>query len=210
MVKKEIPAGVTAQSVIKKHIDLIGGEKALSQVKTMFITYKANIQGQEIMMVTKSSNKSMNSLVITGMGMTLAKNIVGKDFAYTETQGKRTDVKGEDYAKMKEESIPFQELAMIKDKNIVLVGIEKVNDKEAYVISYGKSKYFYEVATGYRIAVEMPGKDGRPASVINYNDYKDFKGIKYPYLMTINAGMPLDFNAFEVKINEGVTDKDFE
>ena len=62
VVKKEIPAGVTAQTVIKKHIDLIGGEKALSQVKTMAITYKASIQGQEIVMVTKSSNKSMNSI----------------------------------------------------------------------------------------------------------------------------------------------------
>ena len=144
------------------------------------------------------------------MGMTLAKNIVGKDFAYTEAQGKRTDVKGEEYNEMKAESIPFQELTMIKDKKVLLTGIEKINDKEAYVIVSGKTKYYYDINTGYRIAVEVPGKDGNPATVVNYNDYKDFKGIKYPYLMSINAGFPLDFNAFEVKINEGVTDKDFE
>jgi len=105
---------------------LIGGEKALSQVKTMLITYKATIQGQELVMVTKSSNKSMHSMVLTGMGMTLAKNIVGKDFAYTEAQGKRTDVKGDEYTQMKQESIPFQELSMIKDKNVLLTGIEKL------------------------------------------------------------------------------------
>ena len=210
VVKKEIPAGVTAQSVIKKHIDLIGGEKALSQIKTMLITYKGSIQGQELVMVTKSSNKNLNSMVLTGMGMTLAKNIVGKDFAYTESQGKRTDVKGDEYTQMKQESIPFQELAMIKDKNILLTGIEKINEKEAYVVVYGKSKYYYDVNTGYRIAAELQGKNGKPATVFNYNDYKDFKGIKYPYLMSINAGFPLDFNAFEVKINEGITDKDFE
>ena len=111
---------------------------------------------------------------------------------------------------MKAESIPFQELTMIKDKKVLLTGIEKINDKEAYVIVSGKTKYYYDINTGYRIAVEVPGKDGNPATVVNYNDYKDFKGIKYPYLMSINAGFPLDFNAFEVKINEGVTDKDFE
>ena len=210
IVKKEIPVGVTAQSVIKKHIDLIGGEKALSQIKTMLITYKGSIQGQELVMVTKSSNKNLNSMVLTGMGMTLAKNIVGKDFAYTESQGKRTDVKGDEYTQMKQESIPFQELAMLKDKNILLTGIEKISEKEAYVVVYGKSKYYYDVNTGYRIAAELQGKNGKPATVVNYNDYKDFKGIKYPYLMSINAGFPLDFNAFEVKINEGITDKDFE
>ena len=161
-------------------------------------------------MVTKSSNKNLNSMVLTGMGMTLAKNIVGKDFAYTESQGKRTDVKGDEYTQMKQESIPFQELAMLKDKNILLTGIEKISEKEAYVVVYGKSKYYYDVNTGYRIAAELQGKNGKPATVVNYNDYKDFKGIKYPYLMSINAGFPLDFNAFEVKINEGITDKDFE
>ena len=210
VVKKEIPAGVTAQSLVKKHIDLMGGEKALSQIKTMLITYKASIQGQELTMVTKSSSKNLNSMVITGMGMTLAKNIVGKDFAYTESQGKRTDVKGDEYVQMKQESIPFQELAMLNDKNILLTGIEKINEKEAYVIVYGKSKYYYDVNSGYRIAVEISGKDGKPATVVYYNDYKDFKGIKYTYLISINAGFPLDFNAFEVKINEGVNDKDFE
>ena len=155
VVKKEIPAGVTAQSLVKKHIDLMGGEKALSQIKTMLITYKASIQGQELTMVTKSSSKNLNSMVITGMGMTLAKNIVGKDFAYTESQGKRTDVKGDEYVQMKQESIPFQELAMLNDKNILLTGIEKINEKEAYVIVYGKSKYYYDVNSGYRIAVEI-------------------------------------------------------
>ena len=210
VVKKEIPAGVTAQSVLKKHLDLIGGEKALNQIKTMLITYKGTIQGQELVMVTKSSNKNMNSTVITGMGMTFVKNIVGKDFAYAEYQGKRTEVKGDEYLQMKKESIPFQELAMLQDKNVVLTGIEKINEKEAYVLVYGKSKYYYDVATGYRIAVEMPGEGGKPSSVVAYNDYKEFKGIKYPYLMSINAGFPLEFSAFEVKINEGVTDKDFE
>ena len=210
VVKKEIPSGVTAQSVLKKHLDLIGGEKALNQIKTMLITYKGTIQGQELVMVTKSSNKNMNSTVITGMGMTFVKNIVGKDFAYTEYQGKRTEVKGDEYLQMKKESIPFQELAMLQDKNVVLTGIEKINEKEAYVLVYGKSKYYYDVTTGYRIAVEMPGEGGKPSSVVAYNDYKEFKGIKYPYLMSINAGFPLEFSAFEVKINEGVTDKDFE
>src|SRR5690606_8576190 len=36
VVKKEIPAGVTAQSVLKKYIDVIGGEKAVKEVKTIY------------------------------------------------------------------------------------------------------------------------------------------------------------------------------
>ena len=38
----------------------------------------------------------------------------------------------------------------------------------------------------------------------------DVKGVKVPYKTTMDVGMPLEFITQDVKINEGVTDKDFE
>jgi hypothetical protein len=45
---------------------------------------------------------------------------------------------------------------------------------------------------------------------IYYDDYVDVKGIKFPYKMTMNLGISIEFITQEIKINEGVTDKDFE
>ena len=54
-------------------------------------------------------------------------------------------------------------------------------------------------------------RNGQKSSqTINFDDYVDVKGIKFPYKMTLNVGMPLEFITQEVKINEGVADKDFE
>ena len=43
-----------------------------------------------------------------------------------------------------------------------------------------------------------------------FQDYKDVKGIKFPYKTILNLGMDIELTTSEVKINEGVTDKDFE
>ena len=42
-----------------------------------------------------------------------------------------------------------------------------------------------------------------------YEDYKEVKGLKFPYKTTLNVGMEIEFITSEVKINEGVTDADF-
>lgn len=44
----------------------------------------------------------------------------------------------------------------------------------------------------------------------NYTDYREVKGVKVPFEIIINQGMELDFKMSEVKINEGVSDADFQ
>jgi hypothetical protein len=42
-----------------------------------------------------------------------------------------------------------------------------------------------------------------------YQDYKDVKGLKFPYKILMNVGIEIEFTTSEVKINEGVTEADF-
>jgi hypothetical protein len=42
------------------------------------------------------------------------------------------------------------------------------------------------------------------------SDYKEFGGIKIPSKITMNMGMEMEFNLVDAKINEGVSDSDFE
>jgi hypothetical protein len=42
-----------------------------------------------------------------------------------------------------------------------------------------------------------------------YNDYKDVKGLKFPFNIIKNVGIELDIKIADVKINEGVSDADF-
>lgn len=212
VVKKEIPAGVTAQSVVKKHIDAIGGEKALKAVKTVLLTAKGTIQGQSLDMVSKISNKGMSSTEVSMMGMSVMKQVIGDKVGYQSAQGQKKNIEGEELVKEKKEAVPFVELGLLADKSIVLTGIEAVNGQDAYVIQAGTTRYFFDVKTGLKVASENESGEGaqKRKAMTTYADYIDVKGVKVPYKTTMDVGMPLEFITQDVKINEGVTDKDFE
>ena len=44
----------------------------------------------------------------------------------------------------------------------------------------------------------------------NFKDYKDVKGVKFPFNIIMNVGIELDIKLSEIKVNEGVTDADFQ
>jgi zinc protease len=47
-------------------------------------------------------------------------------------------------------------------------------------------------------------------SSITYNDYKDVKGVKVPFNIIMSQGREIDIKVTDVKINEGVTEADFQ
>ena len=44
----------------------------------------------------------------------------------------------------------------------------------------------------------------------SFSDYREINGIKIPYVTTLNIGMEILLTTTDVKINEGVSDADFE
>ena len=212
VVKKDIPAGVTAQSVVKNYIDAIGGEKALKAVKTVLVTAKGTIQGRTLDMVSKFSNKGMLTSDISMGGMSMMKQVIGDKSGYQTVQGQKKAIEGEELVKEKKDAVPFVELSFLSDKTIVLSGIESLNGQDAYAVQVGTTKYFYDVKTGLRVATENESGEGaqKRKTMTYYADYVEVKGVKFPYKTTLDVGMPLEFITQDVKINEGVTDKDFE
>ncbi len=209
-VKKEIPAGVTAQSVIKKHIDAIGGEKALKNVKTIAIFSNGEIQGTPLEMIIKTAPNKL-AVEMKAMGMTMMKQVINEKEAYMVQQGQRKDFTGEDLKNMQDAAGTFKELSLLTNKEVVLSGIETMNGKDAYAIKNGKTTYFYDVESGLKVAEskELEQAGQKMTQVTYYEDYKDVKGIKFPYITKMNVGIELELITSEVKINEGVTDADF-
>jgi zinc protease len=217
VVKQEVKkadASVTVKTVVDKYIAAVGGEKAVRNVKTLAVFSKGSIQGQVLEFTTKSSTEGKYAIdmVLPAMGMKLMKQRVTPSGAFAEQQGQKKNYEGEELKAMQEQAQPFFELSYINNPNVTFAGIEKINEVEAYVLKTAKSKLFYDIKTGYRVAVENEVKQGTQVikSTILYGDYKDVKGIKVPHKMNLEGGpMPLEFIASEVKINEGVTEEDF-
>jgi len=146
------------------------------------------------------------------MGMSMMKEVVSDKGGYMMQQGQRKDATGEELAEMKEGANPFDELTLSKKEGIVLDGIEDVNGSDAYAIKDGKSTYFYDIKSGLKVAESKTMEQGgqKITQTTSYGDYREVKGIKFPYKTVLNIGMEIELTTTDVKINEGVSDKDFQ
>jgi zinc protease len=212
-MKKPAPAGVTVKSVMDNYIKAVGGEKALKKVKTLSTVATGEIQGNplELLLKVASSNKLVSEM--KAMGMTMSKQVVNSKGAYVVQQGKKMDVEGERLAEMKAIAVPFAELEFANKTGITLDGIESFNGSDAYAVVNGKTTSFYDVNTGLKLGKSTIQEAGgqKMTQVTTLGDYKEVKGIKIPHKTVMSFGpQEIEFNITEVKINEGVSDKDFE
>ncbi len=213
LMKKAAPAGVTVKTVLDNYIKAVGGEKAVKGVKTISTVASGEIQGTPLEMNTKVTSANKLSNEMKAMGMSIMKQVVNEKGAYVTQQGKRKDLDGEKLADAKENAMPFPELTMAAKATITLDGIESFNGADAYVIKDGKTTHYYDVNTGLKIgqAVTQEANGQKMTQITNYSDYKEVKGIKVPYKVSMSFGpQEIEFKTTDVKINEGVSDADFQ
>lgn len=210
-VNKPIPAGVTAKSVLDNYIKAIGGEAKVKTVKTLFTTANATVQGMELTSVTKQTNKGQLLSVTTVMGQVMSKQLITPTTGFVEQQGQKIPLEGEELKQAQEAAVLFGELTSAGKAGVTLTGIENINGTDAYAVKENKTTSYYDVATGLKIATstEMDVQGQTMNQVIYYSDYKDVKGIKIPYKMSMNVGIDIEMITKDVKVNEGVSDADF-
>lgn len=211
--KKEAPKDVSAKTVFENYINAIGGEKAVTAVKTLYMNGTTTVpQAPNALTFTSKLDSKGKMMVSLSMGtMNLMKQVVNEKGAYVEQQGQRKNLEGEDLAEMKANAAPFEELQLVKRTDLKVEGIEPINGNDAYVIKDGKTKYYYDVKSGLKTAESKVREQGGKSveQITNFNDYKEVKGVKVPFNLVQNVGFELDIKMSDIKINEGVSEKDF-
>jgi zinc protease len=213
VMKKEVPAGVTVKLVLDNYIKAIGGEKAVKAVKTVAMTGSTSIpQAPSPLTFTSKVDSKGKMMVELAMGsMSMMKQVVNEKEGYSSQQGQKMKLEGEILAKVKAGAVPFKELTFDTKTDLVLTGIEPINGSDAYALKNGDETLYYDVKTGLKIADSNTRDQGgkKVTMMTYYNDYKDVKGLKFPFNIIKNVGIELDIKIADVKINEGVSDADF-
>ena len=206
-----IPDGMTATDVVNKYFEAIGGKEKAMAVKTTMMVSNATIQGTPLVMTTKASAPNKTLMTISVMGNTMQKVVFDGEKGYQEVQGRKTDMKPEDITEGKEANAIFNDLNYTSGK---LTRIEPIDGKNTIVLKIGNEEIFYDMTSGLKVkaikTVKTP--DGKEVKVpTTFGDYKPVEGIMFPHSIEIKSGpMNLNFKISEIKINEGVEDKDFE
>lgn len=213
-MKKAVPAGVTAKTVLDNYIKAIGGEQAATAVKTVAMVGSTTIpQAPSPLSFTSKSDAKGKIMVELAMGtMSVMKQVVNEKGGYVMQQGQRQNIEGAALAEMRAVAMPIPELLLAKQQDLKLESIEIINGKEAYAVKNGKTTLFFDLTSGLKIAeTTVMEQGGRSMTRTNtYNDYRDVKGVKLPFNIIQNVGFDLDIKLSEVKVNEGVSDADFQ
>ena len=214
-MKKAIPAGVTVKTVIDNYINAIGGDKAIKTVKSIAYLGSAKIP-QAPMPLTYTSKidskgRFAEELSMAGMG-SLMKQVVNGNTAYAAQQGQKKVMEGKELAEMKESAVLFSETLLATKAGVTLSGIEPVNGSDAYTVVDGDTTYYFDVKSGLKVAEASTSEQGgqKVTQMTTFGDYRDVKGVKLPFNQIMNVGFELDIKMSEVKVNEGVTDADFQ
>lgn len=214
-MKKAIPAGVTVKTVIDNYINAIGGDKAIKTVKSIAYLGSAKIP-QAPMPLTYTSKidskgRFAEELSMAGMG-SLMKQVVNGNTAYAAQQGQKKVMEGKELAEMKESAVLFSETLLATKAGVTLSGIEPLNGSDAYTVVDGDTTYYFDVKSGLKVAEASTSEQGgqKVTQMTTFGDYRDVKGVKLPFNQIMNVGFELDIKMSEVKVNEGVTDADFQ
>ena len=212
--KKEIPAGVTSKIILDNYIKAIGGEKAVRTVKTISMIGTTVIpQAPTPLSFTSKIGANNKLLVELAMGgMSMMKQVLNEKEGSVTQQGRKMKIEGADLAKMKASAVPFEELGLLTQTGIELTGIEPIEGSDAYALKNGDATFYYDAKSGLKVAdSEIQDQGGNKVTLMTYyKDYRDVKGVKVPFNIVKNVGIELDIKISDVKINEGVSDADFQ
>lgn len=204
-------ADVNVQTILDNYIKAAGGRSAMEKVKTLKTVGSAEMQGMKLGLETINTSKGQSLTLITMGGMPLQKEVFDGSKGYSMSQGQRTEYDAEQTAAAKIESVPFKEL---NAKNAKFLRMEKVDGKDAYVVSFGtdETEVFYDKASGLLLqqqtTMEMMGQT--ITSTTSFEDYKEIDGVKLPHVYKQSVGpQEIIFKVEEIIINKDVSDDDF-
>jgi len=214
---KPIPSGVTAQSVMDNYLKAIGGKDKAAAVNTTLATADVTIQGapyKPTAVIKAMANKISIEMSIEGMGTIMKQKFDGKA-GYQEAQGMKIPFTDKELSSQQSERILFPELDFT-DGDLTLESVNSIEGEDVYKIKVvaGKETSFryYSVDTGLLLRVEktIEAQGQSMTSVEDYGNYSPVNGVQFPYSQKKTTGSQvISLNITNIKVNEGVTDADF-
>ncbi len=209
---KSAPDGVTVGTVVSGYVEAIGGAEKIETVQSVNQVMEAEIQGQKLKMTVKLMKPNKEAMSIEMMGMVMQKGVFNGENGYNESRGQKIPMTEEEVAEKKESSVPFEVLDLIKKGE--LIGVETIDGVESYVVKTENSKYYFDIKSGLMIRKTDSMDDGQgniTVQVVNYGDYQEVDGVKFPFEMKSKMGpMDIVFKTIELKVNSDVSNEDFE
>jgi hypothetical protein len=218
---KAKPPQITAEEILEKNIEAIGGRKAIEKSASYCLKATLEILGRNVLgaleVCGKAPDKMLTVTTIDKVGM-IKQGFDGKaGWSQDPYQGLRT-LEGDELEKIRRQAVFNSELKwrelFIKAE---LTGREKVGEQDAYVIRLTSTDgttvtRYYDDATFLllRAVAVDEGPQGKIPVETLYTDYRAVDGVKTPFQWTQKTPVgEMIIKITEVKTNAEIDDSRF-
>ncbi|MEP5613828.1 MAG: insulinase family protein [Cyclobacteriaceae bacterium] len=207
----KLPEGLTAESVLNKYLDAVGGKENLAKLNSVKMNMEASMMGQTMQM--EASKMAPNKSV---MEVKMGGNVMQK-IVFDGNKGKASGmagtkmIEGDDALDLALTSSIFEEAVYLeKEMEIRLAGVETIEGNDAYGVEVispsGKSvTRYYDSESGFlvRVTNTVDGPQGAMTLSTDFSDYVEYDGYFFPTKLKqpMNAQMKMDISVTEVIIN---------
>lgn len=208
---KQVDANVTVSSIADKYIAAIGGKENAAKFNTLDSDATAKIQGMELSFKTIQGKGGKFFMDMGMAGNSMQKIAFDGTKGYMIAQGQKMDLPADMASKFAKKTEIFPELSFGKSADYKLIGIEKVNGEDVYVIKDTDTTYYYSVKTGLKVGEIQKQKMGPQEMEVPtyYSDYKDVNGVKLPYtIKQTMMGQEIEMKVNSYSVNQA-KDEDF-
>ena len=215
-----VDSNITAEGIINRYINLIGGKDNLEEVQSIELKGSADLdmQGQSFKLEFYSlkNNQNQSLSMVSAGGMQVQKSVFNKDQGYNVVNGQKIILSEDELEQALTDSKLFSELSY--DYEIVkLVGSSTIDDQKVYEIKISDNNTeYYSIETGLKVKeVENQLIDGNQITIeTTIKEYQEVNGILIPSeinqvtpAVPIPGGITIKFNTIELNVES--SDSDF-
>ncbi len=215
---KPIPANVTVESVLQDYVKAVGGKDNVTKINTVLTLADVTIEGTpfkpKATIKAMAPNKISMEMTIEGMGTIMKRKFDGAT-GYEEQQGRKIPMSDKELNNQKSEKGLFPELHL-NASTATLESLTAIDGVDVYKVKVTKNEdvsyRFYDAKTGYLVRTEKTSEQqGQSVTTIeDLSNYKAVNGVMFAHTIKLKVGpQAITLNTTNVKVNEGVTDADF-
>lgn len=207
VAERERPKNLpTADQILAKYVEALGGEQALRKVTTRVVTASEDVPtgpGGSVMVpgrlqrYMKAPNLRLD--VLETPKVTIRSGFDGTKAWSENARGRVSVLPSPDQERAKRAADFYQSLDLKQDyTKLRVLGIRKVNDRDAYVLVGSvqgdtPERLYFDTQTGLLLqkSTYLPTAIGKSPFNIDYGDYRDTgSGTKYPFLIRYSPPTP--------------------
>ncbi len=207
--------GMSAEQVIDKYIQAIGGKEKLMAIKDETLSMEASAQGITLEMVSMKKDPGKVKVSVKAMGNEVQSQVFDGKSGKVTQQGQSAAMDEKELKKASGDALIFPELHYAKlGYKLSYKGTEAVNGSEAHKVVIedpqgNKETTFFDAKTGYMVKNVEVSEAGTQTT--EFTDYQEQNGIFSPRKVVISGifPFPLEFKVKSIEWNKGLDDAKF-